>query len=167
MAFEALKEAITKEPIILHPKFIQISKEVADVLCQRIDGQEKVIMYTSKSLSPVEQRYQTYEQECLAVVWAAELFRKYIRNTKTKVVTGCAALQWLKTRTEGSRVVRWILRLQEFDLDITHRKGKLSTNVDAFTREPVLGEQPYGEDKIEELYDAVDEKMPTAHQLRE
>ena len=48
--------------------------------------------------------------------------------------------------------MRWILRLQEFDLDITHRKGKLSGNVDALTREPVLGGQPYGEEKVEELY---------------
>ena len=109
-------------------------------------------MYASKTLSAVERKYQTYEQECLAVVRAAELLRKYIHNTKTKVVTDCAALQRLKTRTAGSRFMRWILRLQEFDLNITHCKGKLSGNVDELTREPVLGEQPYGEEKVEELY---------------
>ena len=48
--------------------------------------------------------------------------------------------------------MRWILRLREFDLDITHRKGKLSGNFDAITREPVLGERPHGEEKVEELY---------------
>ena len=62
-------------------------------------------MYASKTLSVVERKYQTYEQECPEVVWEAELLRKYIRNTKTKVVTDCAALQWLKTRTAGSRVI--------------------------------------------------------------
>jgi len=57
-----------------------------------IDGVERVIMYASKSLNDIEKRYQTYEQECLAVVWAAELFRKYIRNNRTVVLTDCAAL---------------------------------------------------------------------------
>ena len=39
-------------------------------------------MYASKALTANEKKYQIYEQECLAVVWAAELFKKYIRNTK-------------------------------------------------------------------------------------
>ena len=63
----------------------------------------------SKALAADEKKYQIYEQECLAVVWAAELFKKYVRNTKTKVLTDCAALQWLKTRTAGARVMRWIM----------------------------------------------------------
>ena len=62
--------------------------------------------------------------------------------------------------------MRWIMRLQEFDLDITHRKGKLSGNVDALTREPVLGEQPYGEEKVEELYSViVAKRCRGAHQV--
>ena len=44
------------------------------------------------------------------------------------------------------------LRLQEFDLDIRHRKGVDSTDVDGLTREPALGENPYGEEQIERLY---------------
>src|SRR6185437_15835041 len=161
-AFDNLKQVITSEPIVLHyPDWTQAfeihcdaSKEaVAAILTQRIDGAERVIMYASKSLSSIEQRYQTYEQECLAVVWAVELFRKYIRNSKTVVLTDCHALQWLKTRTEGSRVMRWIMRLQEFDLDIRHRKGKHSGNVDGLTRDPALGETPYREDPVEKLYD--------------
>ena len=53
--------------------------------------------------------------------------------------------------------MRWIMRLQEFDLDITHRKGKKSGNVDALTREPALGEHPYDEDETEELYSRQDD----------
>ena len=56
-AFAALKDAITKEPIVLHdPNWEQpfeihtdaSSEAVAAMLCQRIDGKEKVIMYASK-----------------------------------------------------------------------------------------------------------------------
>jgi hypothetical protein len=167
-AFEDLKTAITSEPIVLHypdwEKPFEIhcdaSKEaVAAILTQRIEGVEKVIMYASKTLNPVERNYHTYEQECLAVVWAVELFRGYIRNSKTVVLTDCSALQWLKTRTEGSRVMRWIMRLQEFDLEIRHRKGKKSSDVDGLTRDPAQNEEPYGEGQIERLYDTMRQKF--------
>ena len=68
------------------------SKAVAAILCQRIEGKERVLMYASKTLSAIEQKYHIYEKEALAVVWAAEVFRKYIRNKKTIVRTDCAAL---------------------------------------------------------------------------
>ena len=54
-------------------------------------------MYASKTLSLIEQKYHIYEKEALAVVWAAEVFRKYIRNKKTIVKTDCAQ----GTRTPG------------------------------------------------------------------
>ena len=110
-------------------------------------------MYASRGLTEIEKRYQIYEQECLAVVWAAELFRKYIQNKKTVVMTDCAALQWLKTRKEGARVFRWILRLQEFDLEIRHRRGSSIPHVDGLTRERPTESSEYRDDgQIETLY---------------
>ena len=110
-------------------------------------------MYASRSLNENERKYQSYEQECLAVVWAAEIFRQYIGRKKTIVKTDCAALQWLtQTKTHGARVMRWIMRLQEFELEIQHRKGKHSTDVDGLTRESAQSTRPYDESVIEELY---------------
>ena len=132
--FEKLKTIITTEPIMLHfPDWeapfevhCDASKQaVGAILSQHIGGQERVIMYASRTLNPNEKKYQTYEQECLALVWAVELFRQYIRNRRTVVRTDCSALEWLKSKKEGSRVMRWIMRLQEFDLDIQHRKGEI------------------------------------------
>ena len=170
-AFDDLKTAITSEPIVLHypdwSKPFEIhtdasTEAVAAVLTQRIDGVEKVIMYASKSLNELERKYQIYELECLAVVWAAELFRKYIRNNRTIVLTDCAALQWLKSRKMGARVSRWILRLQEFDLDIQHRKRSEANNVDPLTHDQGLGETPYGEQPVERLYNSIlHTKAPT------
>lgn len=168
IAFEQLKQAVTKEPIILHyPDWNEpfeihcdASKQgVGAVLTQRIEGNERVIMFASKALNDIERKYQTYEQECLAVVWATELFRKYIGNKKTLVYTDCSALQWLYTKkNEGSRVARWIMRIQGFDLVIRHRKGSKAANVDGMTRDPAQGENPYGEDQIEPLYDKIAEE---------
>ena len=127
------------------------TQAVAAILNQRIDGQEKVVMYASRTLTECEKKYQIYELECLAVVWACELFKQYIRTQKTIVKTDCSALQWLKTRQEGARVMRWVMRLQEFDLDIQHRTGQKSGNVDGLTRQCPQSTQPYGEEKVEEM----------------
>jgi hypothetical protein len=102
-------------------------------------------------LNATEKKYQVYELECLAVVWAVEVFKKYIRNSVVR--TDCSALQWLKTREHGARVMRWVMRLQEFDLDIQYRKGKNSCNVDGLTRDSTAPLRPYGEDSVEQLYE--------------
>jgi len=160
-AFEELKRTITSEPIMLYfpdwDKPFEIhcdaSKQaVAAILNQRIDEKERVIMYASRTLTPCERKYQVYEQECLALIWAVELFRQYIRNRKTIVRTDCSALEWLKSKKEGSRVMRWIMRLQEFDLDIQHRKGTKSGNVDGLTRDSAQSVNPYDEEPVEDLY---------------
>jgi hypothetical protein len=97
-AFEELKRAITSEPIVLHypdwEKPFEIhwdasSEAVAAILSQRIDQVEKVIMYASKSLTPIERKYQTYEQECLAVVWSVEVFRKEPQDNHTHRLQPC------------------------------------------------------------------------------
>lgn len=163
-SFEILKRKICEEPILLHypdweaPFEIHTdasSKAAAAVLCQRIDAKERVIMYASKTLSATEQKYHSYEQEALAVVWAVEVFRKYIRNKKTLVLTDCAALQWLKTKDQNSRVMRWIVKLGEFDLDIKHRKGSQNQVADCLTRDGERIRPDYGIEEIDTLYDEI------------
>jgi hypothetical protein len=74
------------------------------ILLQVVNKEEKVIMWASRTLNTTEKKYQVYELECLAVVWAVEVFKKYIRNSKTVVRTDCSALQWLKTREHGDEM---------------------------------------------------------------
>ena len=57
--------------------------------------------------------------------------------------------------------MRWVMRLAEFDLDIQHRKGKKSTDVDGMTRDPPENQLPYGPD-IETLYDSVEQTVAMA-----
>ena len=87
-SFDFLKRAITKGPVMLHypdwdvPFEIHTDvsgKAVEAILCHKINVQERVLMYASKTLLPNEMKYHIYEKEALAVVWAAEVFRKYTR----------------------------------------------------------------------------------------
>ena len=174
-AFQILKKAITESPVMLMfpdwEKPFEIhcdasTQALGAILIQVIEKQERVVMYASRTLNPTEKKYQVYELECLAVVWGVEVFKKYIRNTRTVIRTDCSALQWLKTREHGARVMRWVMRLQEFDLDIQYRKGMNSNNVDGLTRgcKPPL--RPYKEDMVELLYDAAQQEVAVVTQLK-
>jgi hypothetical protein len=58
------------------------------------------------------------------VVFAIEKFRSYLVGAKVIVYTDHAALKYLLTKNDAkSRLIRWILLLQQFDLEIRDKKG--------------------------------------------
>ena len=162
-AFEELKRLLTTEPIFL--KFPEWNAPfevhcdasdvgVAAVLWQKsAEGEDKgVVMYASRMLTPAERKYHAYEKEALALVWSLDLFSHYLRR-RFRVITDCRSLTYLKTNSSNTRVARWMLRLQEFDFDIQHRPGRLSSDCDGMTRQPLQSTNPYGESPAEPLYD--------------
>jgi hypothetical protein len=82
-AFEALKKAITRTPVMLAFPDCEVPFEIhcdastealGAILLQVVNKEEKVIMYASRTLNMTEKKYQVYELECLAVVWAHQEF---------------------------------------------------------------------------------------------
>ena len=60
----------------------------------------------------------------LSVIFALENFWSYLIGSKAIVFIDHAALKYLLTKGDSKpRLLRWILLLQEFDLDIRDRKG--------------------------------------------
>ena len=82
-----------------------------------------VIAYVSRMLDGAHCNYHTTEKELFAVVFALEKFRSYLLGTKVIVFTDHATLRYLLKKNESkSRLIRWILLLQEFDLEIKDKK---------------------------------------------
>jgi hypothetical protein len=102
-AFEGLKQALIEPPVVKIPDF---SKEfvlatdasdvaVSAVLHQRVDGQLAPISYFSRLFTPVEQRYSTYEKECLAVLFGCERCRPYLEHKVFELQCDNLSLCWL------------------------------------------------------------------------
>ena len=80
-AFEQIKTLlapILHGPSFDHPFVIQIDKSnsgLGVVLTQTISGLEKVLCFSSRTMTPAELNYSVTELECLTVLWAIRKFR--------------------------------------------------------------------------------------------
>lgn len=142
-AFHRLKAALISTPIIQSPDWnlpFEIMCDASDyavgaVLGQREDGKLHAIYYTSKTLTPAQMNYATTEKELLAVVYAMEKFRSYLVASKVIIHTDHAALKYLMSKKDAKpRLIRWILLLQEFDLEIRDKKGVENVVADHLSR---------------------------------
>ncbi|KAM6567243.1 hypothetical protein CsatA_026371 [Cannabis sativa] len=143
VAFEKLKSLLTSAPIIRPPDWnvpFEIMCDASDyaigaVLGQRINKLPHVIYYASKTLNEAQLNYSTTEKELLAVVFALEKFRSYLLGSKIIVYSDHAALKYLLSKKDAkSRLIRWILLLQEFDLEIRDKKGSENVVADHLSR---------------------------------
>ena len=71
----------------------------------------------------------------LAVVFTFEKFRSYIINSKVIVYTDHAAIKYLLSKKDANPcLIRWILLLQEFDVEIRDKKGAENVVADHLSR---------------------------------
>ncbi|CAN6542453.1 unnamed protein product [Malus baccata var. baccata] len=142
-SFNQLKELLTTAPIIVPPDWslpFELMCDASDyalgaVLGQRKDKRPHVIYYASRTLNDAQLNYSTTEKELLAVVFALDKFRSYLIGTKVIVFTDHAALKYLLTKKEAKpRLIRWMLLLQEFDIEIRDKKGSENVVADHLSR---------------------------------
>ncbi|GJX15066.1 reverse transcriptase domain-containing protein, partial [Tanacetum coccineum] len=117
---------MTTAPIIISPDWnvpFELMCDASDfavgaVLGQRIDGKFKPIYYASKTLNNAQEHYTTTEKELLAVVFSFD-----------------------NKEDAKPRLIRWVLLLQGFDIEIKDKKGAENLAADHLSRleNPDLG----------------------------
>jgi len=94
------------------------------VLGQRRDKVFQVIYYVSRMLNDAQQDYTTTEKELLVVVFSFDKFRSYLIGSKVIMFTDHSTLEYLLSKIETRpRLIRWVLLLQELNLEIRDKKG--------------------------------------------
>lgn len=142
-AFDILKEKLISAPIIAAPNWkidFELMCDASDYAVGAVLGQRKekifhAIHYASKVLNDAQINYATTEKELLSIVYALEKFRSYLIGSKVIVYTDHAAIKYLLTKSDSKpRLIRWILLLQEFDLEIKDKAGKENLVADHLSR---------------------------------
>ena len=83
-----------------------------------------VIYYTSQTLTDTQLNYATLEKEMLAIIFVFDKFKSYLLSSKVIVYIDYATLKYLMNKKDSTlRFIRWVLLLQEFDIEIRDKKG--------------------------------------------
>nr|GEV08404.1 reverse transcriptase domain-containing protein [Tanacetum cinerariifolium] len=140
-AFQTLKKKLTKAPILVAPDWdlpFELMCDASDLAIGAVLGQQKtkhfqLIHYASKTMTDAQAHYTTTEKELLAVVYAFEKFWPYLVLSKSIVYTDHSALKYLFNKQDAkSRLLRWVLLLQEFDITFRDKKGAENLAADHF-----------------------------------
>ena len=146
-AFETLKARRISPPILVLPKAGRpymidtdfSAYQLGATLLQQQDEDKRndwvPIGYWSKTLTDTGRNYSPTERECYAVVWSVTTLRLYIQGFTPTVRTDRDALRRLMTISDSTgRLMRWRLRLSQFEFTIKYSPGLVHQVPDALSR---------------------------------
>jgi hypothetical protein len=129
-AYERLKKALTTVPVLGMPRqegLLCLDTDASNeglgaVLSQEQDGEYRVLVYASRSLSSAERSYCTTRKELLAVTYGLKQYRQYLLGRHFVIRTDHAALQTMRRMPEPvGQQARWLDLIEQYDYEIRHR----------------------------------------------
>ena len=137
-AFLRLQDSLSEFSLLHHYVIRHDTEVVVDasmkglgaVLVQRASktGTFHPVMYKSRALKEVENRYSPTEREALAMLWACRKLRKYLLGApKFRIATDHCPLADMFHKLCGElppRVENFVIGVQEFEYEVVYRPGE-------------------------------------------
>jgi hypothetical protein len=147
-AFDQLKDAFTKAPILLLPdddKPFVLETDASDfaigaVLSQQgPDGKMHPVGYYSTRMDEAERNYEIFDKEMLAVIKSLKRWRHHLQGSQhpVKVYSDHQNIKYFKNPQDLSpRQARWYAKLLHYNLEFIHQPAAKSARSDALSRNP-------------------------------
>lgn len=108
---------------------------IGAILDQRINKIFHTIYYVSKTLTMSQVIYIVTKNEFLTIGYAMNKFKSYLIGAIVIVYTYHSPLKYLQQKKDAKpRLIRRVLLLQKFDLEIRDKKGSKNVVVDHLFR---------------------------------
>lgn len=142
-AFENIKKAMCNAPVLIAPDFDKVfylevdSSMTATGAClfQKLDNTCRPILFISKKFSTSESKLSALERECLGLLIIVTRLKYYLLGRRFVLLMDAKPLIYLKNNiSNSSKLLRWSLRLSEYDYDINHVKGVNMISSDYLSR---------------------------------
>ncbi|CAL8164128.1 unnamed protein product [Prunus armeniaca] len=130
-AFSELKEYMSRAPLLSTPEpgdiltiYLSVSATaVSSVLIRPHESAEHPVHYVNKGLQDAKVRYLDIEKLALALVVSARHLRPYFQAHTIHVLTNQPPRQVLQKPETSGRLVKWAIKLGEFDIHYKPRPG--------------------------------------------
>ena len=145
-AFMLVRELVTSTPVLRLPCVGQPYYVTCDasrnglgaVLEQGNEEDLRPIAYASKSTTVAEKKYSATHLEARAVIFALDAFRTYLLGEKVVIFTDHRPLLSLFTKElPCTKLYRWLLILQQYNIELRYKPGSDNVIADALSRAPV------------------------------
>ncbi|UYV73363.1 K02A2.6-like [Cordylochernes scorpioides] len=147
-AIEKCKSSITSERVLVPydptlPLFLATDASqigIGAVLSHVIGGQERPIMFASRTLSGAERNYSQIEREALAIIYGVTKFHQFIYGRRFTLITDHKPLVSILGPKSGIPTLstsRWAIILSAYTYDIKFKKTQDHGNADLLSRLPV------------------------------
>lgn len=145
-AFDTLKDALTKPPILVHfserrDTILRTDASYTGIGAELLQIQEdqslKPVAYVSRKLSKNHSSWSASEIELFAIVYACHHFRHFLYGRYFEIQSDHSCLIYYKNfKCLTSRLNRLALKLVEFDFKIVHKSGNTLKMADLLSRFP-------------------------------
>ncbi|XP_024064460.2 LOW QUALITY PROTEIN: uncharacterized protein K02A2.6-like, partial [Terrapene carolina triunguis] len=181
VAFNKAKDALLNSEVLMHfdPSLpLQLACDASPYGVGAVvshimpSGEERPIVFASRTLSKAETNYTQIEREALGIIFGIRKFHQYLFGRKFTLLTDQRPLTSIFGPYTGipplaaSRMQRWALLLSAHTYEIKYRKSTLHGNADGLSRLPLPVKHQDSAQKEIFYFEQVENTPITATQIK-